>query len=222
MSFVLAIDGPAGSGKGTIAKAMSEKLNLVNIDTGAMYRCVALRIVREKVGLDELDKIQKILDTTEIELKTVDGEQKVFLNGEDVSKLIRTEEISAMASSSSTLQIIREKMVDLQRKCGEGKNVVMEGRDIGTKVFPNAEVKIFLTATPEERARRRQKQLAEKGQNVDYETVLKDIKERDHRDSTRSLDPLRQAEDAVLLDTTDMPIPEVVARVEEIVKEKLA
>lgn len=221
MSFVLAIDGPAGGGKGTIAKAMSEKMNLVNIDTGAMYRCIALRILRENVKLDELDRIQEILDTTNIELKNENGEPKVFLNGEDVSKLIRTEEVSAMASSSSTLQIIREKLVELQRKCADGKNVVMEGRDIGTKVFPNADVKIFLTATPEERARRRQKQLQEKGQDVDYETVLNDIKERDHRDSTRAIDPLRQAEDAVLLDTTDLSIPEVVARVEEIVKEKM-
>jgi len=121
MSFVLAIDGPAGGGKGTIAKAMSEKMDLVNIDTGAMYRCIALRILREKIELDELDKIQEILDTTNIELKNIDGEQKVFLNDEDVSKLIRTEEVSAMASSSSTLQIIREKLVDLQRKCAERK-----------------------------------------------------------------------------------------------------
>ena len=128
MSFVLAIDGPAGGGKGTIAKAMSEKMNLVNIDTGAMYRCIALRILRENVELDELDKIQKILDTTNIELKNENGEPKVFLNGEDVSKLIRTEEVSAMASSSSTLQIIREKLVDLQRKCADRKKCCYGGK----------------------------------------------------------------------------------------------
>ena len=162
MSFIVAIDGPAGSGKGTVAKLIGERLNLTNIDTGAMFRCIALQMQRENVKLEDEEKIKEILDKSNIELKTNKGILKVYLNGEDVSTAIRTEEVSNFVSPVSTIKIVREKLLMLQRKIAETQDVVMEGRDIGTAVFPNANVKIFLVASIEERAKRRMKQLQEK------------------------------------------------------------
>ena len=179
--MIIAIDGPAGSGKGTIAKIVSERLNFINIDTGAMYRCVALKMLENKIALEEYDDIHKILNDIKIDF---DGE-KVILNGKDVSKDIRTIEVSNFVSPVSTIGFVREKMVDLQRDLGKRNNVIMEGRDIGTVVFPNAELKIYLDATPEERARRRVAQNAENNIESNYEQILKDIIERDTRDSTR-------------------------------------
>lgn len=220
MGFVVAIDGPAGSGKGTIAKNISERLNLVNIDTGAMYRCIALKMLRENVGLEDLDRIKEILKEVEIELKPEENIYRVYLNGEDVSTAIRTEEVTNYSSPASKIPIVREKLVELQRKTADNADIVMEGRDIGTNVFPNANVKIYLDATPEERARRRLKQNLEKGIETDYETVLKDIKERDYRDSTRELNPLKQAEDAIYVDSTNLSIEEVTQKVIDIINEK--
>ena len=212
--MIIAIDGPAGSGKGTAAKLVSQKLNFMNIDTGAMYRCVALKMLENNIGLDDSEKIHKILDEMNIEFN---GE-KVILNGRDVSKEIRTIEVSNFTSPVSTIGFIREKMVELQKQIGNGNNVVMEGRDIGTVVFPNADLKIYLDATPEERARRRVSQNTRNNIESNYEQILQDIIERDKRDSTREISPLKKAEDAVLIDSTELTIEEVVNKIVELAK----
>ena len=214
MSFVVAIDGPAGAGKGTITKLVGEKLNLVNVDTGATFRCVALNMLKENVGMDEEDKIRSILEKINIEMYP-DG--KIFLNGEDVTKRIRENDVNDFVSPVSTIKIVRDKLLEIQRKIAEGKNVIMEGRDIGTTVFPNADVKIYLDATPEERARRRVLQNKEKGIKTSYEEVLENIKDRDYRDSNREIAPLRKAEDAIYIDSSDMTIEEVVNKVIDII-----
>ena len=213
MAFIVAIDGPAGAGKGTITKLVGERLNLLNIDTGAMYRCVALQMIRDNIKIEELDKIEKLLKNINISLVNKDGNINVFLNEEDVTNKIRTEEISKFVSPVSAIRIIREKMVELQRKFGEEQDIIMEGRDIGTEVFPNANVKIYLDATSEERARRRLIQNQEKGIECNYEEILKEIRIRDERDSTREISPLKKADDAILVDSTNMTIDEVVAEI---------
>lgn len=215
--MIIAIDGPAGSGKGTAAKLVSEKLNFINIDTGAMYRCVALKMAENDIGLEDYDEIHKILDDIEIDFEG----QKVFMNGRDVSKEIRTVEISNFVSPVSAIGFIREKMVDLQRKLGAGKSVVMEGRDIGTVVFTNADLKIYLDATAEERARRRVNQNSENNIISDYDQILKDIIERDKRDSTREISPLKKADDAIVVDSTNLSIEEVVNKIVELAKERM-
>ena len=215
MSFVVAIDGPAGAGKGTITKLVGEKLNLVNVDTGATFRCVALNMLKENVGMDEEHKIRSILEKINIEMYP-DG--KIFLNGEDVTKRIRENDVNDFVSPVSTIKIVRDKLLEIQRKIAEGKNVIMEGRDIGTTVFPNADVKIYLDATPEERARRRVLQNKEKGIETSYEEVLENIKDRDYRDSNREIAPLRKAEDAIYIDSSEMTIEEVVDKVIDIIK----
>lgn len=213
MAFIVAIDGPAGAGKGTVTKLVGEKLNLLNVDTGAMYRCIALQMIRENIKIEELDKIEDLLRRVNIKLINENGNIKVLLNEEDVTNKIRTEEVSKFVSPVSTVKIIREKMVKLQRKFGEEQDIIMEGRDIGTEVFPNANVKIYLDATPEERARRRVLQNKEKGIECEYNQILKEIKIRDERDSTRDISPLRKAEDAILVDSTNMTIEEVVKKI---------
>lgn len=217
MSLIVAIDGPAGSGKGTITKKVGEKLGLINIDTGAMFRCVTLNIIQEKVSLDEEEKIKEILRNIEIDLKE---NEKVFLNGRDVSKTIREEEVTKMVSPVSVIPMVREKMLTLQRQMAEGKNIIMEGRDIGTVVFPNADVKIYLDASPEERARRRVKQNQEKGIDSSYEEVLRNIMDRDQRDLNREIAPLKQAEDAIYVESSNMTVDEVVDKIVGIIQEK--
>lgn len=212
--MIIAIDGPAGSGKGTAAKLVSQKLNFINIDTGAMYRCVALKMLEYNIGLEELDRIHKLLDEINIEFN---GE-KVILNGRDVSKEIRTVEVSNFTSPVSTISFVREKMVELQQEMGKGKNVVMEGRDIGTVVFPNADLKIYLDATAEERAKRRVAQNTRNNIESNYEQILKDIIERDKRDSTREISPLKKADDAILIDSTNLTIEEVVNKIVDLAK----
>lgn len=217
MSRIVAIDGPAGSGKGTITKKVGEKLGLINIDTGAMFRCVTLNMIQEKVTLEEEEKIKEILKNIKIELKE---NEEVFLNGINVSQKIREEEVTKMVSPVSVLPMVREKMLILQREMAKGKNIIMEGRDIGTVVFPKANVKIYLDASPEERARRRVKQNQEKGMESSYEEVLKNIMERDKRDLSREIAPLKQAEDAIYIDTSDMTVDEVVDKIIKIIQEK--
>lgn len=220
MSLVVAIDGPAGSGKGTVTKMVAEKLELINIDTGAIYRCVTLYMIRNKIELTDIEKIKEMLKSINIELRIVNKDNIVFLEGEDVTKKIREKDVTELVSSVARIVEIREYITNLSRKIAEGKNVIMEGRDIGTIVFPNADVKIYLDATPEERANRRLKQSIEKGIDITYEEILANIMFRDKNDSTSSVGTLKQADDAIYLDSTNLTIEEVVDKVIEIIKEK--
>lgn len=201
----IAIDGPGGAGKSTIAKMVAEKMNMEYIDTGAMYRAIGWMFSKNNVNTKYSAEVQAVLDHTVIDFDN----GKIFLNGEDISGEIRTPEISKAASVCSKLPEVRSKLVALQREIAEGKSVVMDGRDIGTNVLPNAEVKIFLTADPMVRAKRRYNQLLESGKEADLNSIFEDIKERDYQDTHRELNPLQQAEDAVLLDTSDMTINQV-------------
>lgn len=221
MGFIVAIDGPAGAGKGTITKLVGEKKNLIYIDTGALYRCVTLYMIRNKISLNETDKIVEALNKINIEFKKENNEDLAFLNGENVSKLIREKDVNELVSQVSHIVEVRDNITNLSRKIAEGKNVIMEGRDIGTNVFPNADVKIYLDATPEERAKRRVKQNLEKGINIPYEEILKNILFRDNNDKTSTVAPLKQADDAVYIDSSDMTIEEVVDRVIEVIEEKI-
>lgn len=204
--YQIAIDGPGGAGKSTVAKLVAKRLGIDYIDTGAMYRAFGLKMLRNNMPMEETDALKEMLNDTEIDFNG----QNVILDGEDVSGKIRTPEISKAASDCSAFPFIREKMVRDQQKMGSKKSVVMDGRDISTVVFPNAKYKFFVTATPEERAMRRYKELIEKGEKAEYQQVLDDINKRDYNDSHRKASPLRQAEDAELLDTTNMTIEEVV------------
>lgn len=219
MSFIVAIDGPAGSGKGTISKRIAKLKNFISIDTGALYRCVTLYMIRNNINLDEDDKIKKCLNDIDIEFK---NENRVLLDGEDVTKQIREKAVNELVSQVSHLVVVRESITDLSRKIAEGKNVVMEGRDIGTNVFPNANVKIYLDATPEERANRRLKQNKEKGINIPFEEILENIKFRDHNDKTSNVAPLKQADDAIYVDTTNLTIEQVVEKIGQIIDGKLS
>lgn len=221
MGFVVAIDGPAGSGKGTITKLVEERLGLISIDTGAMYRCVTLYMIRNNIGLDEEEKIKELLTKIDINLTKENGIPKFYLDGEDVSKQIREKEVNELVSQVSHIPVVRENMVNLQRKMAKGKRVIMEGRDIGTNVFPNANVKIYLDATPEERAKRRYKQNLESGiTDISYEEILKNVIFRDNNDKTSSVAPLKQAEDAVYVDSSDLTIEQVVDKIISIIKER--
>lgn len=216
MGFVVAVDGPAGSGKGTITKKVAEKMNLINIDTGAMYRSVTLYMIRNNIGLEDTEKIIDMLNKINIEFRKENNQDKIFLDGEDVSKQIREKPVNELVSQVSHVVEVRENITNLSRKIAEGIEVIMEGRDIGTNVFPNANLKIYLDATPEERAKRRFKQNEEKGIKIPFEEILENIKFRDHNDKTSTVGPLKQAEDAVYIDTTNMAIDDVV---DKIVKE---
>ena len=216
MGKQIAIDGPAGAGKSTIARSLAKKLGYIYVDTGAMYRAMALFLIRKGIRADETEKIEAACGEADITIAFEEGEQQVLLNGEHVNGLIRTEEVGNMASASSVNPKVREKMTELQRKLGQEADVVMDGRDIGTFVLPEADVKIYLTASIEERARRRALEYEKKGMPADIEQIAKDIAERDYRDLHREHAPLRQAEDAVLVDTSDMTIPEVEARLLEL------
>lgn len=218
--FAIAIDGPAGAGKSTIAKNLSKELGVIYVDTGAMYRAMALYLIREGVSAEDSAAISGKCESADISIDFIDGVQQVLLNGENVSGLIRTEEVSAMASKSSANADVRTKLVELQRKLAAEKSVVMDGRDIGTVVLPDAEVKIYLTASSAVRAKRRYDELIAKGEQCDLAQIEADIIERDHRDMTREISPLKQADDAVLVDTSEMNIEEVTKALMDIVKEK--
>lgn len=218
--MIVAIDGPAGTGKGTVAKLISERLDFVYIDTGAMYRCITLKMIRENISLNEEEKIKDLLERTKITFKNLSDKQHVYLDGEDVSDLIRKPNVNELVSPVSAIKIIRIKMVELQRKLGEEGNVIMEGRDITTVVFPNAEVKIYLDAKLEIRAARRYKELVERGNNVTYEDTLESIRKRDKNDMEKEMGALKIAEDAVVIDTSNMTIEEVYDKIKEIIELK--
>ena len=198
----VAIDGPAGAGKSTIAKTVSKKLGFIYVDTGALYRTIGLKFMNEGYDEDLNCDIGKILEGTKVDIKFINGEQRVFLNGEDVSELIRTPKASLMASAVSAKPEVRAFLLEMQRRLARENNVIMDGRDIGTVVLPDATVKIFLTASAEERAKRRYKELTAKGMEVNYDEVLADIEKRDYNDSHREIAPLKPAEDSVLADTS--------------------
>ena len=220
MSFVVAIDGPAGSGKGTITKLVGEKLGLINIDTGAMYRSVTLKAIRENIGLEDIEKLEKMLEDISIEIKRNGSNQIIFLDGEDVSEEIRTPQIDSLVTKFAGIPSVRNKMTPLQREMGENSNIIMEGRDIGTAVFPNADVKIYLDASFEERAKRRYNQNIEKGIDCNYGEILAGIKERYELNIKREMNPLVKADDAIYIDTSDMTIQEVVEKIIEIIENK--
>ncbi len=209
MSYNIAIDGPAGAGKSTIAKLIAKKKNYIYVDTGAMYRAMALYFLETGIKADEQEKISHVVDQIDVTITYENGEQIVWLNGRNVNGMIRTEEVSRMASATSVNSDVRAKLVELQRKLASKENVVMDGRDIGTVVLPNADVKVYLTASSAVRAKRRYEEQIAKGEECNLEEIEKDIIERDHRDMTREISPLRQAEDAILLDSSDMTIEEV-------------
>lgn len=210
MGYQIAIDGPAGAGKSTIAKLVAKKKGFVYVDTGAMYRGLAIHFLKKGIQPDETEKICKACEDAEITIKYQDGRQHIYLNGEDVTKKLREEEVGNMASLTSGIPAVREKLLDLQRDLAEKENVVMDGRDIGTNVLPHANVKIFLTASVDTRAKRRYNELVENGKKCNYEQIAADIEERDRRDMTREVSPLCKAEDALLIDSSDMTIEEVV------------
>ena len=216
MSHQIAIDGPAGAGKSTIAKLVSGKLGFIYVDTGAMYRAMALYLSRMNVNPDNADEVGEKAQSAEITIKYVNGEQVVMLGDENVNGLIRSPEVSAMASRTSQVARLREKLVELQQKLAETENVVMDGRDIGTVVLPNADLKIYLTASVQVRAMRRYKEMIAKGQEAVLEEIEKDIEDRDYRDMHREASPLKQADDAVLVDTSDMSIEEVADKIIEL------
>lgn len=214
----IAIDGPAGAGKSTIAKMVSADMGYIYVDTGAMYRAVALYLTENNIPDED---IEKVLGGVDVSLKFIDGAQRVYLGDRDVSELIRTPEISMAASRTSAIPAVRARLFDLQQKLARENNIIMDGRDIGTVVLPNADVKIFLTASAEERANRRYKELSEKPDCPTYEEILKDIIERDYNDMNRETAPLKQAEDAVLVDTTELTLEQSAARIAEIIKERV-
>ncbi len=219
--FQVAIDGPGGAGKSTISKAAAKALGFVYIDTGAMYRAAALFCLRQGIKIKETpDLAAKAVDTIDIDIDYKEDGQHIFLNGEDVSGFIRTPEVSMGASDVSAIPAVRVKLVELQRNLASTKNVIMDGRDIGTSVLPNAPLKIFLTASPETRAKRRFDELTEKGESCTYEEVLKDMCQRDKNDSTRAVSPLKPAEDSVLLDTSNLSFEESLDAVLKLVKER--
>ncbi len=210
----VAIDGPSGAGKSTIAKEVAKNLNLDYIDTGAMYRAVAYKLLEQGINLNDEAEIKEILKKTDIDF----SQGNIYLDGKIVNDKIRTPEVTKMASDCSALQMVREKLVELQRQMGQTKSVIMDGRDIGTNVLKDAEYKIFMTASSKERAYRRWLELKEKDSSITVQKVEEEMIARDHNDSTRALNPLRKAEDAIELDTTGMTIPKVIQKITELIK----
>ncbi len=219
--IAVAIDGPSGAGKSTIARKVAGELGFLYIDTGALYRSIGYYVLKKGGDPEKKEDVEAALPGIRLGLRHADGVQRVFLNGEDVSDQIRTPAVSMAASHVSAFPAVRAFLLELQRKMAREHNVIMDGRDIGTVVLPDAELKIFLTATPEDRARRRYEELVEKGEAVTFDEVLKDVIQRDYNDTHRDIAPLRQAEDAVLADTTGFELPQSVALIRSLVEKKL-
>ncbi|MFR5832791.1 MAG: (d)CMP kinase [Acutalibacteraceae bacterium] len=217
----IAIDGPAGAGKSTIAKAVAAKLGIIYLDTGAMYRAVAYAALKKGIDVKDPEGVAQLLENLEMDIRYENGIQNVYVNGENATPYLRTPEMSKAASDISALPVVRYKMVELQREFAAKYDVVLDGRDIGTFVLPAANCKFYMTASPEERAKRRFEELTAKGETCDYNAVLQDIVKRDYNDSHREVAPLKQADDAYYLDTTELSIAEVTERVEKIVKERV-
>lgn len=217
MAYSVAIDGPAGAGKSTIAKLISRKMGYIYVDTGAMYRAMAVYFSKNKVNPEDESAINEAVKNVDIKIEYQNGEQQVILNGENVTGLLRTEETGNMASKTSKYKEVRSKLVELQRELAKTTDVVMDGRDIGTTVLPDAFVKIYLTASSDARAKRRYDELVAKGEQCDLSAIKEDIEKRDYQDMHREISPLKQAEDAVLLDTSDMNIEQVVAAMRDII-----
>ena len=223
MGFIVGIDGTAGSGKGTVTKKIANKLGLINIDTSSTYRCVALASLKAGAvenGVINKEKIIDLLDKIDIKIENNPNGDITYLNGVDVSEAIRQKEVSQIVSPISSIKEVRYKMVDLQRKMAEGKNVIMEGRDICTYVFPNADVKIYLDASEEERAKRRLIEMQEKGIDITYEEVLDNIRKRDYNDKIKEIGALKKAPDSIVIDTTNLKIEEVENKIIDIIEEK--
>ena len=217
----IAIDGPAGAGKSTLARKIAGEMGFIYVDTGALYRTVALYLLREGIAASQTDMVEKALKNIRVDIRFEEGVQQVYLNGEKVSDLIRTPQVSMMASSSSALPCVRQFLLEQQRQMARAHDVVMDGRDIGTVVLLEADVKIFLTASPEERARRRYEELVEKGQRVTFEEVLRDMRQRDAQDENRAVAPLKPAEDALRVDTTGETLEQSVARMTGLIRRHL-
>jgi CMP/dCMP kinase len=217
-----AIDGPAGAGKSSVAKAVAAKTGFIYVDTGALYRTVALHLLNNGISAEEVEKVEASLPNIEVSLSHEEDGQHVYLCGEDVSSKIRTPEVSMMASKSSAIPAVRKFLFSLQTGMAEKYNVIMDGRDIGTVVLPNAQVKVFLTASPEERAKRRYNEYIAKGENADYDEILRDVIQRDYQDTHREIAPLKAADDAVVVDSTEMSFDEVVAKISEIIDSKIS
>ncbi len=218
MSFNIAIDGPAGAGKSTIAKTLAKELSFIYVDTGAMYRALAYYFINNNFNGDNEDEISSNVGKATVEIVYEDGQQKVILNGQDVSAYIRNEAVGNMASTTSQYKAVRAHLLELQKSLARNNDVIMDGRDIGTCVLPNANVKIYLTASVETRANRRYKELLEKGEKADLDKISRDIEERDYRDMHREIAPLKQADDAILVDSSDMTIEDVVNTILDIVR----
>lgn len=216
MSYNIAIDGPAGAGKSTIAKAVAKRKGFIYVDTGAMYRAMALLILRAGIGAEDVERIIEKCREADVTIGYEDGQQVVYLNGENVNSMIRTEEVGNMASAISPIPEVRKKLVELQKQLAAKNDCIMDGRDIGTCVLPDAQLKIYLTASSLVRAKRRFEELTAKGESCDLEKIKADIEERDYRDMNRETSPLRQAEDAVLVDTSDMTVDEVIEKIMEL------
>lgn len=217
--MIVAVDGPAGSGKGTVTKKIEEKLGFLNLDTGATYRCVALQTLREGLSLENEKEIIEIANSIDIKIDNTGEKDIILLNGENVSKEIRTKEVTSIVSQISSIIPVREKMVEVQRNLAKGKNVIVEGRDIGTVVFPNADVKIYLDASEEIRAKRRYEENVQNGIDATYEEVLENVKMRDYNDIHKPYGALKKADDAIVVDSTDLTIEEVVEKIKNIIKD---
>ena len=217
----IAIDGPAGAGKSTIAKRLAKELGYIYVDTGAMYRAMAYYFLKNHISVEDENRIAAACEHVDITIRYQDGEQQVILNGENVNGVIRNEEVGNMASSTSVYPVVRKKLVELQQQLAVKENVIMDGRDIGTVVLPNADVKIYLTASSKVRAKRRYEELTSKGEVCDLEQIEQDIIDRDYRDMNRETSPLKQADDAVLLDSSNLDIDGVVEKMKEIIKSRV-
>ena len=219
IKMIVAVDGPAGSGKGTVTKRIEEELGFLNLDTGATYRCVALQALREGLNLENEKEIIEIANSIDIKIDNTGEKDIILLNGEDVSKEIRTKEVTSIVSQISSIIPVREKMVEVQRNLAKGKNVIVEGRDIGTVVFPNADIKIYLDASEEIRAKRRYEENVQNGIDTTYEEVLENVKMRDYNDMHKPYGALKKADDAIVVDSTKLSIEEVVVKIKNIIKD---